>query len=163
MAELEPLPLFQLPGAQAAALTSLGLAPALDNHLRDARAAEGLGADEVLALEAGKSIADGSQGEEDATGDERGRPSERAQENDDGHDEIDGGTDVVGGDPADEAVELARGRADAEEEGHLDEEDDEGEGPGGKGSVSAARDGERAIARPEGQYVGGLTEKGHRK
>ena len=44
----------------------------------------------------------------------------------DAHDEVNDGTHVVCRETADEAIELVRGRADAEEEWHLNEEDYEG-------------------------------------
>lgn len=100
----------------------------LDDHLGDALAAEGLGADEVLALEAGEGVADGGQGQEDGGGDQGAAAAEDAEVLDDGHDGVGSGAHVVGGDAADEGVELLGGRADAEEEGDLNEEDDQGGG-----------------------------------
>ena len=69
---------------------------------------------------------EGREGEEDGGGDEGGGPVDEAEEEDDGHDGVGGGAHVVCRDPADGGVETGRGRADAQEEGHLDEKDDEG-------------------------------------
>ena len=98
----------------------------LDDHLGDTLTAEGLGADKVLALGGGEGVADGGQRQEDGGGDQRAATAEDAEVLDDGHDGVGGGAHPVGGDAADEAIELGRGRADAEQEGDLNEEDDEG-------------------------------------
>lgn len=95
----------------------------LDNHLRDTVATEGLATHERLALDTRQRIADRSEQQEDGRCQERRwRGPDTAQELDDGHDEIGGGAHVVGRDLANEGVELARGRADAQEEGNFDEQ-----------------------------------------
>lgn len=94
---------------------------ALDNHLGNTLAAEGLAADEGLALDAGKEVADGGQGEEDTSGNQAGCVDYGAEELDDGHDGVCGGAHIVGRDLADEAIEGGRGRADSEQQGNLNE------------------------------------------
>ncbi|KAL3962548.1 hypothetical protein ACCO45_004071 [Purpureocillium lilacinum] len=101
--------------------------PRLDNHLRDTLAAERLAADKGLALDAGQQVADGGEREEDTRGDEGAAAEGDADEHDGAHDAVGGRAHVVGRDLADELVKLGRGRADAEEQRHFDEEDQEGE------------------------------------
>lgn len=104
------------------------IASDLNNHLCDALAAKSLAANKGLALDASEEVADGSQREEDTGSDKAGSIDDRAKELDDGHDGVGGGAEVVGRDLADEAIELAGGRADAEEQGNLDKEDEKGGG-----------------------------------
>ena len=59
---------------------------------------------------------------------------------DDGEHEVDGGAHVVGLEAADEGVEAGRGRADAQQERDLDEEDDEaGDAAGSRGWLEGVR------------------------
>lgn len=118
-------------GCSVAAATACNVF-CLDNHLSDALATESLGADKVLALDGGEGVADGRQEQEDGSGDQGAATAEDAQELEDGHDAIGGGAQPVGGDLADEAIELFRGRTDAQQQRHLDEEDDKGGGAGGR-------------------------------
>jgi len=96
------------------------------NHLRDARAAERLAAHERLALDAGEEVAQGRKRQEDGRRDQAGRPAEVAQPLRRRHGGVGCRAHVVGLNPADGGVERGRRRADPEEEGHLNEEDDEG-------------------------------------
>ena len=98
----------------------------LHDHLGDAGATKSLAANKVLALEAGESVAKGRKQEEDGCGNESGCSVDEADELDGAHNSVSGSTHVVGRDSANEAVKLARGRADAEEQGNLDEKNQEG-------------------------------------
>lgn len=59
----------------------------------------------------------------------RGSARDDAEPLDQGHNAVRGGAHVVGGDLAHVGIEGARGRADAQEEGNLDEDDQEGRCP----------------------------------
>ena len=98
----------------------------LHNHLRDTLAAERLAADKGLALDGGEQIADGGKGEEDARSDQTRVGPNGAEELQDGHDAVGGGAKIVGRDGADGGIELARGRANAEQQRDLDEQNQEG-------------------------------------
>lgn len=100
----------------------------LYNHLGDTVTAQGLAANECLSLDACKAVADRRKKQENSRGDERRAPVDTAHELDDGHDKIGGGTHVVCRNSADEGVELAGGRADAQQERDFDEQDQEGRG-----------------------------------
>lgn len=98
-----------------------------DNHLRHTLPAQRLAGGEALALESSQSVADGGNGQDDAGRDERGHLEHGRDKLDDGEDGVDGGAHVVGLEPADEGVELGRGRAYPQQQRYLDEEDHEGE------------------------------------
>lgn len=126
---------------------------ALHNHLRDTLATKSFAADESLALDAGKEVADGGQGQEDTGGDQAGGVDDGAEELDDGHDGVGAGAHVVGRDLADEAIERGRGRADSEQQGDLNEEDDQ------RGSTR-----ERLVSgAPDAGLKGELTWRRHRR
>lgn len=120
--------LSRLPSIAAVAfpLVSGAAAAALHNHLRNAGASEGLAADKGLALDASKEVAEGSQEQEDGGGNQTAGARDVADELQGGHDAVGSGAHVVGRDLADDFVKLARGWADSEEQGDLDEQDDEG-------------------------------------
>jgi hypothetical protein len=120
----------------------------LHDHLGNALAAERLGADEILALDGSQEVADASEREEHASRDQARAAEDDAEELHDGKDGIGGGAHVVGRDPADGGVELGRGRADAQQEGNFDEDDDEGGGSG--------RD--RLAGRPTSKSKGGIRD-----
>lgn len=99
----------------------------LYNHLGDTMTTQCLTADKRLALDTRKGIADGRQQQEHGRCDQlRGRGRNAAHELDDGHDKVGGSARIVGRDSADKGVELAGGRADAQEEGDFDEENQQG-------------------------------------
>lgn len=101
----------------------------LYNHLRDARPPKRPAPDKGLLLESGEEVAGGGQGQEERGGDQRGGVHDQRQPLDEAHGAVGGSAHVVGRDLADGGVKRRRGRADSQEEGHLDEEDDEGACP----------------------------------
>jgi len=100
----------------------------LHNHLRDSSTAERFTAHELILPQSSNGVEATGEEQDHRGSDERGRMYGDADELDDGHDAVDGGAHVICAELADEVVELARGRADAEEERHFDEEDYEGAG-----------------------------------
>ncbi len=109
---------------------------ALHDHLGNALTAEGLAANKILAPDGGEEVADPGEGEEDARVDETGAAANGADELDGGHDAVGGSAHVVGRHPADRVIKGRRGRADSQEEGYLDEEDDEGGRSVGAGGLA---------------------------
>lgn len=101
--------------------------PPLYNHLRHTCATQRLAADKGLALDASHKVASGREGEEHSGGNQARRARNDGEPVDNGHDGIGARAHVVRRDLADGGIEAGRGRADAQEQGHLDEEDDEGE------------------------------------
>lgn len=108
----------------------------LNNHLRHTLSTKSLAANEGLSLDSSGKVAERRKREEDGGGNEGCSAVEKTEEEDDGHDGIGGGAHVIRGDLANGGVELGGGRADAQEEGHLDEEDTEGEAASKGVSVS---------------------------
>lgn len=94
---------------------------ALHNHLRNAGASEGLAADKSLTLDTGKEIAEASDEQKDGGGNQTAGARNVADKLQSGHDTVGSGAHVVGRDLADGFVKLARGWADSEEQGNLDE------------------------------------------
>lgn len=97
----------------------------LYDHLSDTLATEGLAADKGLALDAREEVAEAGERQHHRRGDEAGRAGEQRQPLGQGHGAVRGGAHVVGRDAADGGIEGARGRADSQQQGHLNEEDDE--------------------------------------
>lgn len=118
----------------------------LDNHLGNTVTAEGLAADEGLATDTGEGVADRSEEEEDGSRDQARGDNQVAQELDNRHDKVGGGAEIVGRDLADKLVELAGRGADAQQQGNLNKEDEEG---GHKGE--SAEDDEKGV---DGEDVG---------
>ena len=79
-----------------------------------------------MALDRSQEVADTRDGQQHGRRDEAGGAVDDAEPLDEGHDAVGGGAHPVGRDLADGVVERRRGRADAQEEGDLDEEDYEG-------------------------------------
>lgn len=98
----------------------------LNYHLRNACASQSLAADELLALETGKRVEDSGDEEEDGGSDQTGGSTDETSPLNCAKADVHGGAHPVGRDFANELIELAGGRADAEKEGHFDEEDDRG-------------------------------------
>jgi hypothetical protein len=103
----------------------LSIHVSLDNHLRDTLSTKGLAANESLASDSGEEIADGSEGKEDSRGDETGRVDKDAEELYERQNSVGSCPEVVGRDHADVGIELARSRADSEEQRYFDEENEE--------------------------------------
>lgn len=97
----------------------------LDNHLGHASAAESLAANERLAANSGKEIAQGSEQEEHGKDNQSAGSNREANPLNGGQDAVGGGAQVVRGDLADKGVKLAGRGADAQQEGYFDEEDKE--------------------------------------
>lgn len=108
--------------------------PRLHNHLCNSSTTEGLAPNERLALDARKQVTDAGSAQQDGGRDEGGGTRDDGEPLDEGHDAVGTGTHVVGRDLADGIIEGRRGRADAQEKGHFDEEDDEGRDTAGEGS-----------------------------
>jgi hypothetical protein len=94
--------------------------------LRNTLATEGLAANESLTLDGSKEVADGSDGQEDGGCDQSTGIGDDAEVQDNSHDGVDACAYPIRRDHADGIIELGRGRADAEEQGDLDEQDDQG-------------------------------------
>lgn len=94
---------------------------ALHNHLRNTGTSEGLAADKSLTLDASKEVAEGSNEQKDGGGNQTAGARNITDELQRGHDTVGSGAHVVGRDLADDFVKLARGWADSEEKGNLDE------------------------------------------
>lgn len=101
-------------------------AESLYDHLRHTLATERLRADKSLSLDACQEVTQGSGRQDDGLSDEGGRAGDDTEPLDDGHDTVRSSTHVVGRDHADIAVEDAGGRADAQQQGDLDENNNEG-------------------------------------
>lgn len=97
-----------------------------DDHLGDALSTQGLAPDEALTLETGQSVEDGSHEQNHRGGDQTRHSLRDAGPLDRAHDGVDRGPHVIRRDSSDERVELGGGRADAEEEGDLDEDEYDG-------------------------------------
>jgi hypothetical protein len=98
----------------------------LYDHLRNPRATECFAALECLSLEASERVEDRGEEQKDGSDNQAGGLGPDAYPLHSAHDEVDGRAHVVGFEFANEAVELGRGRTDAEEQRNLDEDDDEG-------------------------------------
>jgi len=98
----------------------------LYNHLRYTLAAQCLAANKGLALDASKEIADARESEDDSGGNQASRSTDKRQPLHESHDAVGARAHVVGGDLANSGIERGRGWADAQEQGDLDEEDNEG-------------------------------------
>lgn len=101
----------------------------LYNHLRDTLTTKGLASNESLALDSGKEVAEGSEGEHDSGGDKAGSSPRNANELNRRHDSVGGGTGVVGRDLTEGGIEGGRGGAYSQEKRDLDEENDESRCP----------------------------------
>ncbi len=88
---------------------------------------EGLAADKRLATDSSQEIADGRESQDDGGRDQRGGLVDEAEVEYNSHGTVRAGAGVVGRDRADHGIELGGRGADAEEQGNLDEQDDEGE------------------------------------
>lgn len=97
--------------------------------MRNPLPAQRLAPDEGLALDTSEQVAEGRDGEEDGGGDEAADAPEKAEPLGEGHGGVRGGAHVVGRHLADGRVEARRGRADPQQERHLNEEDDERRDP----------------------------------
>ena len=120
----------------------------LYDHLGDARAAEGLATDEGLTLDAGEQVAEGGNGEDDGGHDQGGGGDGQTEPLDEGHGTVRAGAHVVGRDLADRGIEGGRGRADSQEQRHLNEQDDERRYPRAK-----ERRRSRVSSRPAGKRI----------
>ena len=116
----------------------------LDDHLGDARAAEGLAPDEGLALDAGEQVAESGDGEDHSGHNQGGSSNRETEPLYEGHGTVGAGAHVVRRDLADRGVEGGRGRADSQEKRHLDEEDDERRYPRKRGG---GKKGRRSVSR----------------
>lgn len=103
----------------------------LNNHLRHTLSTQRLTALKLLSSEGCQSVKYGSNQQHNGGSDQTRGFGDDAEPLDEGHDGVDGGAHVVGCEPADEGVEFGGCRADSEEEGDFDEEDDEGGYAGG--------------------------------
>lgn len=104
----------------------VGASHFLYNHLCNALASQCLAALELLALESSKRIEDSSDQQKDCRNNQACCHGYDADPLYCTHGEIDSGAHVVRTEFANEGIELGGGWADAEEEGYLDEDDDEG-------------------------------------
>ncbi len=93
----------------------------LYNHLSDTGTAEGLAADESLPADSSEEVADGGERQENGRCNQATDSDENAEVLYHGHDGVGSGAEVVGRNFADKVVELARGRADAQQKRHFDE------------------------------------------
>jgi hypothetical protein len=101
----------------------------LYDHLGYALTAQGLATDERLVLDSRKQITESREHEKDRSRDQAGPLRNCAQPLDETHHTVDGGAHVVRGDFANRGIERGRCRTDSQQEGHLNEEDDEGGRP----------------------------------
>lgn len=100
--------------------------PLSDNHLGDTLSSERLTANEALPLESRDQIAHTSQEEENRRSEETCRlVGNQCKPLNQAHDTIHAGAHVVGCEAADEHIEFLRRWADAEEQGHFDENQDQ--------------------------------------
>lgn len=97
----------------------------LYDHLSHALSSKCLAALEFLALEPSKRIENRSKQQEDGCYNQTGSLRPDADPLYSTHDKVNGSAHVVGAEFANERVEFGRGRADAEEQGYLNEDDDE--------------------------------------
>jgi hypothetical protein len=97
----------------------------LNDHLRNTLTTEGLAADKLLALQTGQRVEDSSDGEHNGGGDQTRGTGDETSPLDTTHDGIHSGAHPVGCEAADEGIELGGCRANAKQEGYLNEEDDE--------------------------------------
>ena len=98
----------------------------LDNHLSNTVTTQSLASNESLALDASQCIEAGCDEQDDGSDDKTGCLHGNRNPLDDTHGKVDGGAHVIGLESADERVKGGRCRADAQKEGNLDEEDNEG-------------------------------------
>lgn len=96
----------------------------LYNHLRNTLTTEGLATHKGLSLDTGKQVAQSSKKQEDSSGNQTACATNVTDELKSRHDTVGSCAHVVGRDLANHLVELAGGRADAEEKRDLDEQDD---------------------------------------
>jgi len=86
-------------------------------------ATKSLATNKALLLQAGEGVERGGNEKEDSRCDEASGLENKRQPLDERHDPIDASTHKVGLETADEVVEARRGRADAQEQRDLEEED----------------------------------------
>lgn len=96
-----------------------------DNHLCNTLAAESLATHKLLALHTRKRVEGRGHDEGHGGGDQAGGAGDQTGPLDGAEDGVHASAHPVGREATDEGVEGGGGRADAEEEGHLNEEDDE--------------------------------------
>lgn len=87
----------------------------LDNHLRNSGSAQCFATDKSLALDPSKEIAEGSEGQKDASSNQAAGAIEVAQELEQSHDGVGRCSHVVGRNPANKLIELARRGANSQE------------------------------------------------
>jgi hypothetical protein len=92
--------------------------------LRNTLPAKRLAALECLSPDTSERVEDGREEQEQRRCDQTSRPGYNAQPLHNAHDQVDGGAHVIGLESADESIEFRGGRADAEEERYLNEQDD---------------------------------------
>lgn len=98
---------------------------ALNNHLRDTLAAQSLTRRKLLLFQTSKRIECRGNQQHNSGCDQTCRVADERKPLDYAHCGVDGGAHVVGFEAADEGVEFLGGRADAQEEGDFDEDEDE--------------------------------------
>jgi hypothetical protein len=116
-------------------------------------ATESLAANKGLASDGGQQVADGGQRKKDSGGDQGGVGVDDAEEEHDGHDGVGTSAGIVGRDLADHGIELGGRRADAEEQGDLDEQNDER-----KGNCECADDDDKDAEGEDARDAGSKTE-----
>ncbi|KKA18232.1 hypothetical protein T310_7825 [Rasamsonia emersonii CBS 393.64] len=95
------------------------------NHLNKALATKSLAANKLLIFKASKEVEDSRNKENHSSSDQAGCARDKAEPLYGTHDHIDNRAHVVGCETADKRVKLGRGRADPEQEGNLDEDQNE--------------------------------------
>ena len=105
-----------------------------------------------MPTQAGQQVKDGREQQEDGGGDQAGgRRQDQAEPLHQAHDAVHGGAHVVGAEAAHELVELGRGRADAQQEGDLEEDEDQAGDPVERDTEASERSRD-----DRGRRVGGL-------
>jgi hypothetical protein len=97
-----------------------------NNHLRNALPSKRLTIHKCLSPNTSQKIAQRGSQQHDRRSNQASDSRNDGQPLNKAHDAVDGRTHVIGLETADEAIEGGAGRADAQEEGDLDEENDEG-------------------------------------
>lgn len=98
----------------------------LNNHLRKALATQCLAAHELLALQASQSVEESCNDEEHGGRDQARCAGKKTEPLDRTHDGIHRSAHPVGGEPANEGVELFGGRADSQQPGYFNKDEDKG-------------------------------------
>lgn len=106
-------------------MVCLNFLASLDNHLCHSLPTKGFASNKALSFDTGQGVECRGNGEQDCGRDQAGRFVDDAEPLDQAHDEVDGCAEVVRGESPHKGIKGRGCRADAQQQGDLDEDDEE--------------------------------------